>query len=139
MANAKKSTTKRPPAKRPAGKRPPATHRLVAVKPSGEKEGSLVDLIHDLVRQIPKGRVTSYGAIATVLNIPNPRMVGRAMRTTDSPHQKIPFQRVVNSTGRLTGEHRSFRKQLLEKEGIKIKGDKIIDFKTIFWDPGKEL
>lgn len=129
MAKTIKNTTKRTPAK----------HRLVAVKPSGEKEGSLVDLIHDLVRQIPKGRVTSYGAIATVLNIPNPRMVGRAMRTGDSTKRAVPFQRVVNSTGRLTGEHRSVRKQLLEKEGVKIKGDKIIDFKTIFWDPGKEL
>jgi len=128
-----------PPPKKPPAKRPSAKQRLIAVKPSGEKEGSLVNLIHDLVRQIPKGRVTSYGAIATVLNIPNPRMVGRAMRTADSADHSIPFQRVVNSTGHLTGEHRSFRRQLLEKEGVKIKGDKIVDFKTIFWDPGKEL
>ena len=139
MAKTIKNTTKRAPAKRPAASRAPAKQRLVAVKPSGEKEGSLVDLIHDLVRQIPKGRVTSYGAIATVLNIPNPRMVGRAMRTGDSTKRAVPFQRVVNSAGRLTGDHRSVRKQLLEKEGVKIKGDKIIDFKTIFWDPGKEL
>ncbi|HXO77505.1 MAG TPA: MGMT family protein, partial [Puia sp.] len=52
--------------------------RLNAVKPSGKKEGSLVGLIYDVVRQIPKGRVTSYGAISTVLSLPNPRMVGRA-------------------------------------------------------------
>lgn len=110
--------------------------RLIPVKPSGEKEGSLAGLVHDLVRQIPKGRVTSYGAIAAVLNLPNPRMVGRAMRTAG---RNVPAQRVVNSAGRLTGEHPDHRRQLLEKEGVKVKGDKVVDFKTLFWDPAKEL
>jgi len=113
-----------------------AKERLISVKPSGKKDESLVGLVHDLVRQIPRGRVTSYGAIAAVLNLPNPRMVGRAMRTTGSD---VPAQRVVNSTGHLTGEHRDYRRKLLEKEGVKVKGDKIIDFKTLFWDPAKEL
>jgi methylated-DNA-protein-cysteine methyltransferase-like protein len=113
--------------------------RLIAVKPSGKKDESLVGLIHDLVRQIPPGRVTSYGAIAAVLNIPNPRMVGRAMRTSDSTHLAVPAHRVVNSTGHLSGEHRTHRRQLLEKEGVKVKGDKIMDFRDLFWDPAKEL
>ncbi len=113
--------------------------RLIAVNPSGKKEGSLADLIYDVVRQIPRGRVTSYGAIAKVLNLPNPRMVGRAMNTADDPKNPIPFQRVINSTGRLTGDYREWRKKLLEKEGVKVKGDKIVDFKTLFWDPAKEL
>ncbi|HEY4107656.1 MGMT family protein [Puia sp.] len=113
--------------------------RLIAVSPSGKKEGSLADLIHDVVRQIPCGRVTSYGAIAAVLDLPNPRMVGRAMRTADDKVNPIPFQRVINSSGRLTGEYRDWRKKLLEKEGVTIKGDKIVDFKTLFWDPAKEL
>ena len=113
--------------------------RLIAVSPSGKKEGSLADLIHDVVRQIPRGRVTSYGAIAAVLDLPNPRMVGRAMRTADDKTNPIPFQRVINSSGRLTGEYRDWRRKLLEKEGVKIKGDKILDFKTLFWDPAKEL
>jgi methylated-DNA-protein-cysteine methyltransferase-like protein len=110
--------------------------RLIPVKPSGKKEESLAGLIHDVVRQIPRGRVTSYGAIAAVLDLPNPRMVGRAMRTTGSG---VPAQRVVNSTGHLTGEHRDYRRKLLEKEGVKGMGDKVVDFKILFWDPAKEL
>ena len=113
--------------------------RLTAVKPSGNKEESLVHLIFDVVRQIPRGRVTSYGAIAAVLNIPNPRMVGRAMHTQEEGDDPVPAQRVVNSTGHLTGGLRDLRRKLLEKEGVKIKGDKIVDFKTLFWDPAKEL
>jgi methylated-DNA-protein-cysteine methyltransferase related protein len=113
--------------------------RLIAVNPSGKKEGSQADLIHDVVRQIPRGRVTSYGAIAAVLDLPNPRMVGRAMHHTDSANRVIPFQRVVNSTGHLTGGNTSLRKQLLEKEGVRIKGEKVVDFRELFWDPGKEL
>jgi methylated-DNA-protein-cysteine methyltransferase-like protein len=113
--------------------------RLNAVKPSGEKDGSMVDGILDLVRQIPKGRVTSYGAIAAALSIPNPRMVGRAMRLVDSKGRPVPAQRVVNSTGHLSGDHQDHRKKLLEKEGIKLKGDKIVDYKNLFWDPAKEL
>jgi methylated-DNA-protein-cysteine methyltransferase-like protein len=128
------STKKNPGKGAPAGK-----ERLSVIMPSGAKEGSLTGLIHDLVKQIPAGRVTSYGAIAAVLNLPNPRMVGRAMHLTDDKDHSIPFQRVVNSTGHLTGEHRSFRKQLLEKEGVKLKGDRILEFKTLFWDPANEL
>ena len=113
--------------------------RLVAIKPSGSREGTLTNLIFDVVRQIPRGRVTSYGAIAAVLNIPNPRMVGRAMHTQEEGDDPVPAQRVVNSTGHVTGGFRDLRKKLLEKEGVKIKGDRIVDFKTLFWDPSKEL
>ncbi|HEY4063977.1 MAG TPA: MGMT family protein [Puia sp.] len=113
--------------------------RLIPVNPSGKREESLVGLIHDLVRQIPPGRVTSYGAIATVLNIPNPRMVGKAMRSSDSEGNPVPAHRVVNSTGHLSGEHQTDRRRQLEKEGVKLKGDKIIDFRNLFWDPAKEL
>ena len=113
--------------------------RLIAVSPSGKKEGSLADLIHDVVRQIPRGRVTTYGAISRVLDLPNPRMVGRAMRTSDDKKNPIPFQRVINSSGRLSGEYSDWRKKLLEKEGVEIKGDRIVDFKNLFWDPAKEL
>jgi methylated-DNA-protein-cysteine methyltransferase-like protein len=113
--------------------------RLVPLKPSGKRDESLVGLIHDLVRQIPSGRVTSYGAIATVLGIPNPRMVGRAMRTGDSTGKPIPAHRVVNSTGHLSGKHQTSRRKMLEKEGVTVKGDKIPDFRNLFWDPAKEL
>jgi methylated-DNA-protein-cysteine methyltransferase-like protein len=113
--------------------------RLPAVNPSGKREGSLVGLIHDLVRQIPPGRVTTYGAIAAVLDIPNPRMVGRAMQNIDNKGRAVPAQRVVNSSGRISGDHGSHRREMLEKEGVKFKGDKISDFKILFWDPAKEL
>lgn len=110
--------------------------KLIPVKPSGGKDESMVSLIHELVRQIPKGRVTTYGAIAKVLNIPNPRMVGKAMRSTD---EKFPAQRVVNSAGKLSGDMSGHRAKLLEKEGVTMKGDKIVDFKTVFWDPAVDL
>ena len=109
--------------------------RLISVKPSGKKDESVVELIHELVRQIPRGRVTSYGAIAAVLNLPNARMVGRAMRDVG---KSVPAQRVVTSSGRLSHDGGS-RKKLLEKEGVELKGDKILNFKAIFWDPAREL
>jgi methylated-DNA-protein-cysteine methyltransferase-like protein len=113
--------------------------RLIAVSPSGKKEGSLADMIHDVVRQVPRGRVTTYGAISNVLGLPNPRMVGRAMHTADDKANPIPFQRVINSSGRLTGGYKDWRKKMLEKEGVVIKGDKVVDFRNLFWDPAREL
>ena len=119
----------------------PKKARLISVKPSGEKDKaeSMVDLIHDLVRQIPKGRVTSYGAISKALNLPSPRMVGRAMGLPVKGGKTIPYQRVVNSTGHLSGGHQSFRRQLLEKEGVEVVGDKVKGFRDLFWDPVQEL
>ena len=120
--------------------KPSKKTRLIAVKPSGEKEKteSMVDLIHDLVRQIPKGRVTSYGAISKALNLPNPRMVGRAMGLP-AKGKPVPYQRVVNSTGHLSGDHTNSRRQLLKKEGVEVAGDKVIGFRELFWDPVVEL
>ncbi|WP_431215920.1 MGMT family protein [Puia sp. P3] len=89
------------------------------MKPSGAKEESLADLIFDVVRQIPKGRVSTYGAIAAVLDLPNPRMVGRAMRSVDDKGRKVPAQRVINSAGRITGDHPESRRALLEKKASK--------------------
>jgi methylated-DNA-protein-cysteine methyltransferase-like protein len=113
--------------------------RLIAVSPSGKREISAVDMIHDVVRQIPRGRVTSYGAIAKILDLPNARMVGHAMRFVDIARQRIPAQRVVTASGRLSHDSHGTRRQLLLKEGIQLKGDKIVDFAKLFWDPAKEL
>jgi len=126
--------------KKAAKATPSKKARLISVKPSGEREkdGSMVDLIHDLVRQIPKGRVTSYGAISKALNLPNPRMVGRAMGLP-AKGKPVPYQRVVNSTGHLSGDHQNSRRQLLKKEGVEVVGDKVIGFREIFWDPVVEL
>jgi methylated-DNA-protein-cysteine methyltransferase-like protein len=113
--------------------------RLVTVNPSGKKEDSPVNMIHDVVRQIPRGRVTTYGAIAKLLGLANPRMVGRAMRSVDDKGKAVPAQRVVTASGRLSHDSTGTRRSLLQKEGIKLKGDKIVDFAKLFWDPAVEL
>jgi len=121
-------------------KQPPAKkERLIAVSPSGKRETSATDMIYEVVRQIPRGRVTSYGAIARILDLPNARMVGHAMRFVDITRQHIPAQRVVTASGRLSHDSHGTRRALLLKEGIQLKGDKIIDFAKLYWDPGKEL
>ena len=113
-----------------------AKARRVPVKPSGQRESGSTDLIFDIVRQIPRGRVTTYGAIAKVLDLPNARMVGHAMRDAN---KRIPAQRVVTASGRLSHDATGARRQLLLKEGVMLKGDKIVDFANLFWDPASEL
>jgi methylated-DNA-protein-cysteine methyltransferase-like protein len=121
-------------------KQPPVEkERLIAVSPSGKREASPVDMIHEVVRQIPRGRVTSYGAIAKLLDLPNARMVGHAMRFVDITRQRIPAQRVVTASGRLSHDSTGTRRALLLKEGIQLKGDKIVNFTKLFWDPANEL
>ena len=113
--------------------------RLIPVSPSGRREASATDLIFDIVRQIPPGRVTTYGAIAKVLDLPNARMVGHAMRSVDHKGKPVPAQRVVTAAGRLSHDTTGTRRRLLLKEGVLLKGDKIVDFPTRFWDPANEL
>ena len=97
---------------------------------------------YEIARQIPFGRVTSYGAIAKNLGaLKSARMVGYAM--TASHGKDVPAHRVVNRNGFLTGKHHfegiNLMEQLLESEGIVVKNNQIQNFKTIFWDPSKEL
>ena len=97
---------------------------------------------YEIARQIPFGRVTSYGAIAKHLGaLKSARMVGYAM--TASHGKDVPAHRVVNRNGFLTGKHHfegiNLMEQLLESEGIVVKNNQIQNFKTIFWDPSKEL
>jgi len=117
---------------------------LKSVKPSGKKDESFFELVFEVARQIPKGRVTSYGAIATALGTKmSARMVGWAMNGSHLVRPKIPAHRVVNRNGMLTGKmHFAYPEQmqdLLEKEGVKVVDDKVIDFEKRFWDPIKEL
>jgi len=96
------------------------------------------------VRQIPFGKVTSYGAIAKFLgSAQSSRMVGWAMNNSHTQEEYVPAHRVVNRNGLLTGKHHfgntNTMKQLLENEGIKVENDKIIHFEKHFWDPLKEL
>lgn len=100
--------------------------------------------VYEVVKQIPQGRVTSYGAIAGYLGTTgSARMVGWAMNASHSHHEFVPAHRVVNRNGLLTGKHHfdtpNAMKELLENEGIKLEGDQIINFKEKFWDPAKEL
>jgi methylated-DNA-protein-cysteine methyltransferase-like protein len=125
-----------PQPKKRAAKR---KERLIAVIPSGKREASSADMIYDVVRQIPPGRVTTYGAIAKLLDLPNARMVGHAMRSVDDKGRPIPAQRVVTASGRLSHDSTGNRRKLLIKEGVQLKGEKIVGFAKLFWDPAVEL
>lgn len=126
----------------PVKKQAVKKEKLISIHPSGKKESSFFEQVFDIARQIPKGRVTSYGAIASCLGTKgSARMVGWAMNTAGKVKPKVPAHRVVNRNGMLSGKHHfGFNKMqlLLEKEGIKVKKDTIVDFKKIFWDPAEE-
>jgi methylated-DNA-protein-cysteine methyltransferase-like protein len=100
--------------------------------------------VYDVVRLIPEGRVTSYGAIARFIGSPqSSRMVGWAMNASHREPGHIPAHRVVNRNGMLTGKHHfrhpDLMQELLESEGIDVENDRILDFNIRFWDPYKEL
>jgi len=121
-----------------------STHKLKSVKPSGKKDESFFELVYEVARQIPKGRVTSYGAIAACLGTKlSARMVGWAMNGAGKVKPKVPAHRVVNRIGLLSGKHHfsppGSMERSLKKEGIKIKNDKVVDFEKLFWDPVEEL
>lgn len=115
------------------------------IKESPEpKTYSFFEDVYDVVRQIPKGRVTSYGAIANYLGTKlSARMVGWAMNASHLAKPKVPAQRVVNRNGMLTGKHHfptpTLMEELLKKEKIAVKDDKVVDFDKLFWDPAVEL
>lgn len=98
--------------------------------------------VYVVVRQIPKGRVTSYGAIAEYLGSKqSARMVGWAMNASHND-ETVPAHRVVNRNGILTGKHHfgfNPMEKLLQAEGIDIKDNKIVDFKNKFWDPSEKI
>lgn len=102
------------------------------------------DRAYQVVRLVPQGRVTSYGAIARYLGTgQSARMVGWAMNKAGLQAVYVPAHRVVNSKGLLTGKHHfdgpSAMQQLLEAEGIRIEENQIINFEGVFWDPVVEL
>lgn len=128
----------------PKKSKKPVRERLSTVNPSGKKDDSFFELVFEVARQIPRGRVTSYGAIAACLGTRlSARMVGWAMFAAGSVRPKVPAHRVVNSKGMLSGKHHfvppSRMQELLEKEGVKVKKDMVVDFKKLFWDPSAEL
>ncbi len=103
---------------------------------------SFFEKVYEVAKQIPYGKVTSYGAIAKYLGAArSARMVGYAMN--GSHGKDIPAHRVVNRKGLLTGKHHfdgtNLMQQLLESEGIKVADNQIQNFNKVFWDPSKEL
>jgi methylated-DNA-protein-cysteine methyltransferase-like protein len=100
--------------------------------------------VFDVVRQIPKGCVTNYGSIAKYLGSGlSSRMVGWAMNASHMMKPKVPAHRVVNRNGMLTGKHHfttpTTMETLLEKEGVKVINDKVVEFKERYWDPAVGL
>ncbi len=109
-----------------------------------KRAGSFFEDVHDVARLIPEGRVTSYGAIAKFLGTGmSARMVGWAMNASFTAEPPVPAHRVVNRQGMLTGKiHFSPPEKmqvLLEREGLRVENDCIIDFQKHFWDPMVEL
>jgi len=120
-----------------------SSEKLTSILPSGKKDSSFFEQVYDVARQIPKGRVTSYGAIAAYLGTKmSARMVGWAMNGAHLM-KGIPAHRVVNRNGMLSGKmHFSTPTQmeeLLKKEKVKVINDMIVDFEKKFWDPAVEL
>lgn len=108
------------------------------------KEQSFFEKVYQLVKLIPKGRVTSYGAIGEYLGSKgSARMVGWAMNKSLNFPENLPAHRVVNRKGMLTGKIHfggtNTMQQLLENEGLKVENNQIIGFEKVFWDPALEL
>lgn len=120
------------------------TARLNSIKPSGSRDENFFELVYEVARQIPRGRVTSYGAIAKCLGTKSSaRMVGWAMNGAHRIRPAVPAHRVVNRLGILSGKHHFTPPGSMEKrlrmEGVKVKDDKVMDFDTLFWDPATEM
>lgn len=125
-----------------AAKKKPAKEKI-PVK-DGSKKFTFFEDVWAVARQIPKGRVTSYGAIANYLGAKmSARMVGWAMNAVNNIKPKVPAHRVVNRNGILSAKMHfgtpTRMQELLEKEGIKIENDTIVDFEKYFWNPLTEL
>jgi len=103
------------------------------------KEDNFFERVYQVARRIPKGKVTSYGAIANYLGSPkSARMVGWAMNASKND-SSVPAHRVVNRNGMLSGKVHfqgiNLMQKLLEKEGLIIKDNQVVDFDKYFWKP----
>ncbi len=108
------------------------------------KNDNFFNKVFEIVKLIPPGRVTSYGAIAKCIgSAQSSRMVGWALNSSNFNNEFIPAHRVVNRNGILSGKSHfrtpTLMQELLESEGVKVIDDKIVDFQRLFWDPFKEL
>ena len=96
--------------------------------------------VYEVVRMVPVGRVTTYGAIADYLALGSARMVGWALRNMSQFDADVPAHRVVNRIGELSGRLQfsspDYMQTMLEQEGVHISNDRVVDFKSRFWHPG---
>lgn len=114
------------------------------IKNPGQDKYGFFEDVFEVVRMVPKGRVTTYGAIAHYLGTRmSARMVGWAMNASHLVKPKVPAQRVVNRNGMLTGKHHfstpTEMEELLLKEKVRVKNDTVVDFDKLFWDPSESL
>ena len=114
------------------------------MKNGSDSNQSFFDKVYDVVRRIPKGRVSTYGHIAEHLGSRGAsRMVGWAMNASHSSEIPVPAHRVVNRKGVLTGKHHfhspDLMQKLLESEGVKVIDDQVQNFHKVVWVPIKEL
>ena len=110
--------------------------------PDGNKD--FFQRVYEVVRLVPSGRVTTYGAIARYIgSAQSSRMVGWAMNGSHTQTEYVPAHRVINRNGVLTGKHHfggsKVMKELLESEGIEVVEDRVVNFREVFWDPNTEL
>ena len=113
-------------------------------KKDGSDRSNFFGEVYEVAKLIPKGRVTSYGAIAQYLGTRmSARMVGWAMNASFRVKPKVPAQRVINRNGQLSGKAHfatpTLMEELLKKEGIQVKNDTVVDFQKLFWDPAVEI
>ena len=116
---------------------------LKKLQPSGKTEANFFEQVFDLVEQIPRGKVTSYGAIAKALGSGlSARMVGWALNSAHAGTRSIPAQRVVNRNGQLSGKAHfptpTRMQELLEKDGLIVENDTVTNFALHFWDPATD-
>ena len=107
------------------------------------EKGNYFEWVYQVVREIPAGRVSSYGAIAHYLGLKSgARMVGYAMNAAHALPD-VPAHRVVNRQGLLTGKHHfatpTRMQELLLAEGVQVENDQVLDFPSLFWNPEEEL
>lgn len=104
-----------------------------------KEEGSYYDAVWELVRQVPKGRVTTFGAIADALALGSARMVGWALNQSSHAEFFVPAHRVLNRKGELSGrlnfETPTLMEERLIEEGVPVKDNKVVDFDKYFWSP----
>jgi methylated-DNA-protein-cysteine methyltransferase-like protein len=108
-----------------------------------KKQQNFFEDVYAVVKLVPVGRVTTYGAIAAYLGTKmSARMVGWAMNAAHS-RPDVPAHRVVNRVGLLTGKHHfdtpETMQRKLEREGVRVNNDQVQHFGRLFWDPGKML